>query len=176
MLTLLTPAPPLLSARSKRAILQMTGRFEETKMTGSFSSESEGWSGSSDDSEKPDLDGLISGDRVLIKTENNFYQFSVTDAGLRQGRLSGGDIGDNARTAILVVSIRESADGRVSESSGLKIGLRAVFYFVSHIGMERLITSTVTHLTLIRNGKAWPLPVSSFNRKRPSPRTLIVSA
>jgi len=145
-------------------------------MMGNFLSEPEGREEPGDDAEKPDLEALMSNDQVLIKTDNSLYQFSVTDSALRQGRLSGGGLGENPRTAILVVSIRESADGQVSETPGLRIGARAVFYIVSQAGMERLITSSIADITLIRNGKAWSLSVSSFNRKRKSPPSLIIPA
>lgn len=161
---------------SKRILIMMISRFEETNNRGSFLSAPKGMEASGDDSEKPDLESLIGNDNVLIKTDNSLYKFLVTDSTLRQGKLSGGSLGENPRTAILVVSICESADGQVNETPGLSVGARAVFYIVSHAGMERLITSTVVDITLIRNGKAWSLSISSFNRKRKSPPSLIVPA
>ena len=154
----------------------MISRFEETNNIGGLLSDPKGMAEPSGGSEKPDLEGLIGNDRVLIKTDNSLYQFLVTDSTLRQGKLSGGSLGENSRTAILVVSICEGTDGQVSETPGLRVGARAVFYIVSAAGMERLITSTVIEITLVRDGKSWSLSVSSFNRKRKSPPSLIVPA
>ena len=174
MLTPLTPAPPLYAERCG-ANGRLKGLRKEV-MTSSFSSESEDREGPDDESEEPGPDSLMSKDKVLIKTANSLYRFSVTDAALRQGGLSGGTLGDDTRSAILVVSIREGADGHVNETPGLKVGARAVFYLVSHTGMERIITSVVTDLTLIRDGKAWSLSDTSFNPVRESPINMIVPA
>jgi hypothetical protein len=145
-------------------------------MTSGCSSASENNEASGDDSEGPDIQGLKSDDVALIKTSNSLYQFSVTDSALRQGKLCGGALGDSPRSAVLVVSIREGADGQVTEISGLKVGARAVFYLVSPVGMERLITSAITDLTLIRDGKPWPLPISHLDRAPSSLHSAIIPA
>ncbi len=94
---------------------------------------------------------LKNNDRILIKTNNNTYRFSVVDAALRQGVLVGGSLGETPRRAVLVVSVTQGAGGEVAETCGLKAGARAVFYLVSLDGMERLITSTVISLRLVCN-------------------------
>jgi hypothetical protein len=94
---------------------------------------------------------LKKNDRILIKTNNNTYRFSVVDAALRQGVLVGGSLGETPRRAVLVVSVTQEDSGEVSETCGLKTGARAVFYLVSFDGMERLITSAVSSLRLVRN-------------------------
>lgn len=97
------------------------------------------------------FESLKKNDRILIKTNNNTYRFSIVDAALRQGVLVGGSLGETPRRAVLVVSVTQEAGGEVSETCGLKAGARAVFYLVSLDGMERLITSAVSSLRLVRN-------------------------
>lgn len=96
------------------------------------------------------FESLKKNDRILIKTNNNLYRFSVVDAALRQGVLVGGALGDTPRRAVLVVSVTQGASGDVLETCGLRAGARAVFYLVTLDGMERLITSVVTALRLVR--------------------------
>lgn len=97
------------------------------------------------------FENLKKNDRILIKTNNNLYRFSVVDAALRQGVLVGGSLGDTPRRAVLVVSVTQGTGGDVTEMCGLKAGARAVFYLVSLDGMERLITSAVTALRIDRS-------------------------
>jgi hypothetical protein len=115
------------------------------------------------DSGRLALDHLTRNDRVLIKTSNSVYRFEFADPALRQGVLTGGTLNDAARGAILIGSVIEGADGRVSEITGLKVGARAVFYLASPAGMERLITSVVVNITLIRGDKV-PLPADPSDR------------
>lgn len=110
------------------------------------------------------FDNITRNDRLLIKTNNSLYRFVFADPALRQGALTGGTLSDASRSAILIGSIIEVADGRVSETPGLKVGARAVFYLVSPAGMERLITSVVIKITLIRGDKNLPLLTDSSDR------------
>ncbi len=109
--------------------------------------------GVNNDSGRLSLDNMTRNDKLVIKTNNSTYGFLFADPALRQGTLSGGALTDAARGAILIGSILEGADGRASEIPGLKVGARAVFYLVSSAGMERLITSVVINLTLIKGDK-----------------------
>lgn len=116
------------------------------------------------DSGRLSLDNMIKNDRLMIKTGNSAYRFVFSDPALRQGVLSGGALGDAPRSAILIGSIAEGADGGRGEIPGLKVGARAVFYLFSPTGMERLITSAVVNLTLIKGDKNLPLPTDSSDR------------
>ena len=109
-------------------------------------------------------DNLSINDRMMIKTNNSVYRFEFSDVALRQGALSGGALSDKPRGAILIGSILEDADGRRSEIPGLKVGARAVFYLISSAGMERLITSVVISLTLIKSDEKLPLVTDSSDR------------
>ena len=102
------------------------------------------------------LDNMTGNDRLVIKTNNSTYRFVMTDPALRQGLLSGGALSDTPRSVILVGSILEGAGGFVSDFPGLKVGARAVFYLASSAGMERLITSVIIKLTLIKGDKKLP--------------------
>ena len=116
------------------------------------------------DSGRLSLDNMIRNDKLLIKTGNSAYRFVFSDPALRQGVLSGGALSDTPRSAILIGSIAEGADGERNEISGLKVGARAVFYLVSPTGMERLITSAVVNLTLIKGDRNLPLVTESSDR------------
>ena len=95
------------------------------------------------------IDGLIKMDQLLIHTTNSTYRFAVINPDTQQGVLMGGQLGDTPRRAVLLVSLLEE-DTSVEELRGLKIGARAIFYLVTHNGMERLMTGTINGLTLIR--------------------------
>ncbi|MGA9773738.1 MAG: hypothetical protein WBV94_32205 [Blastocatellia bacterium] len=120
------------------------------------------------DSGRLSLDNISNNDMIEIKTGNNIYRFVFADASLRQGMLSGGVLNDRPRSAILIGSIIEGADVEVSESSGLQVGGRAVFYILSSAGMERLITSVVISLTLIKSDKKSPFVTDSSDRMLPA--------
>ena len=130
-----------------------------------FSSECEDQQAAvNNDSSRLSLDNMTRNDRLVIKTNNSTYRFVFADPALRQGVLSGGALTGAPRSAILIGSILEGADGRTSEIPGLKVGARAVFYLVSTAGMERLITSVVINLTLIRGDKKMPPVTESSDR------------
>ena len=116
------------------------------------------------DSGRLSLDNMIRNDRLVIKTNNSTYRFVFADPALRQGVLSGGALKGAPRSAILIGSTLEGADGRMSETPGLKVGARAIFYLVSSAGMERLITSAVINLTLIKGDKKLPPATESSDR------------
>lgn len=153
MLTPPASAPPLYD------------REEDKMMTRSFSSEyADQVEAVKHDSGRLSLDNMIRNDKLVINTNNSAYRFVFSDPVLRQGVLSGGALGDAQRSAILIGSIMEGADGGKSEIPGLKVGARAVFYLISPAGMERLITSAVINLTLIKGGKTLPLVTDSADR------------
>ena len=131
----------------------------------SFSSECEDQQDAvNNDSGRLSLDNMNRNDRLVIKTNNSTYQFVFADPALRQGMLSGGALSGTPRSTILIGSILEGADGCASEIPGLKVGARAVFYMVSSAGMERLITSVVVNLTLIKGDKKLPPLTDSSDR------------
>jgi predicted methyltransferase MtxX (methanogen marker protein 4) len=89
-------------------------------------------------------------DRIIIHTANNTYRFAVVDPTTRQGVLAGGRLGDAPRRAVLVISLLEG-DGLVTEMTELKVGARAIFYLIAVDRMERLVTSPIVNLTLVRS-------------------------
>jgi hypothetical protein len=119
------------------------------------------------------LDDMARNDRVLIKTNNSLYQFVFADPALRQGALTGGTLDGVSRSAILIGSIIAAEDGRAGEIPGLKVGARAVFYLVSPAGMERLITSVVINITLVRGSKSLSPLTASSDRLFPSHDSLM---
>lgn len=92
-------------------------------------------------------------DRILIRTANNTYRFAVVDPTTRQGVLSGGRLGDAPRRAVLVVSLMEG-NSLVTEMTELKVGARAIFYLIALDRMERLMTSPIVSLTLVRRNSS----------------------
>ena len=85
-------------------------------------------------------------DRIMIRTQNSEYRFSVLDPEERRGILTGGSLGDNRRNAILVGTLSGAANNFAGDGSRLKTGARALFYLTAKNGVERLITSIITSL------------------------------
>lgn len=96
------------------------------------------------------FDDIKADDKVLIKTRNSEYRFSMIDPERRKGTLSGGSLGDESREAFLIESHIMNEDGVLHDFSGLKIGGRALFYVSSGRSIERVTTSIVSGLTLVR--------------------------
>jgi hypothetical protein len=85
-------------------------------------------------------------DRIMIRTQNSEYRFSVLDPEERRGILTGGSLGDHHRNAILVGTLPDGANNFANDGSRLKTGARALFYLTAKNGVERLITSIITSL------------------------------
>ena len=91
-------------------------------------------------------------DTILIRTQNSEYKFAVTDAEGRRGVLSGGSLGGERRDANLVGALPESGPALIGDTSKLKTGSRALFYLSAKRGIERLITSVITGITINHRG------------------------
>lgn len=89
-------------------------------------------------------------DKVVINTSNSHYQFSISDPRTHRGMLSGGAIGDEPREAVLIESISKNGDGGVRDFRGLRTGARALFYLPSSRGIERVTTSKISGLALVK--------------------------
>ncbi len=96
------------------------------------------------------FDDIKTDDRVLIKTRNSEYRFSVIDPSNHKGMLSGGTLGEEPREAFLIESRSKGEDGALRDFRGLKTGARALFYLSSGRGLERVTTSKISGLTLVR--------------------------
>ena len=96
------------------------------------------------------FDDIQPNDKVLIKTRNSEYRFEVADPAILKGRLSGGAIGDEPREAILIESHGKSDSGNLLDFHGLKAGARALFYLSSPHRVERISTSKISSLTLVK--------------------------
>jgi hypothetical protein len=116
-------------------------------------------SSSSDSHRSPlfDFDSMITfddirpDDKVVIRTQNSEYRFSVIDPQNHKGMLSGGSIGDQPREAFLVESLGKTESGSLQDFRGLKRGARALFYLSSQgHRVERVTTSKISGLTLVR--------------------------
>lgn len=105
------------------------------------------------------LDNLSADDRLIIRTKNSSYSFSVINPGQRQGMLSGGRLGDNPRSAVLIECLADDAESAAAGAHVLKVGARALFYLMSARGVERVITSAITDISVTR-GEESPLVVS----------------
>jgi hypothetical protein len=95
-------------------------------------------------------------DKVLIRTRNSVYRFSIDDPKGRQGRLAGGRFGDDPRQAVLVESMVEEGGGMWGDVSGLKVGARALFFLQSPAGIERVVTSEILGLTVLKGNHSQP--------------------
>lgn len=96
------------------------------------------------------FDDIKADDKVLIKTRNSEYRFSVIDPLSHKGMLSGGTLGDEPREAFLIESLARSDDGILRDFRGLKTGARALFYLSSGPSIERVTTSKISSLTLVK--------------------------
>ncbi|HVG19093.1 MAG TPA: hypothetical protein VNI02_08560 [Blastocatellia bacterium] len=85
-------------------------------------------------------------DRIMIRTQNSEYRFSVLDPDERRGILTGGSLGNQQRNAVLVGTLSGGGNSFASDASKLKTGSRALFYLTAKNGVERLITSIITNL------------------------------
>ncbi len=95
------------------------------------------------------FDQLHATDNILIQTENNYYEFVITDPISRRGRLSGGSFENHLCEATLIGIRFENQQGFHSDNSRLKTESQALFYVKSEKGFERLTTSTITSLVHI---------------------------
>jgi hypothetical protein len=96
------------------------------------------------------FDDIHTDDKVVIRTQNSEYRFSVIDPQNHKGMLSGGSLGDHPREAFLVESLGKSDSGSLQDFRGLKKGSRALFYLSSGHRIERVTTSKISGLTVIR--------------------------
>ncbi len=96
------------------------------------------------------FDDVKADDKVLIKTRNSEYRFSVIDPMKHKGMLSGGTLGEEPREAFLIESLTKGEDGAQRNISGLKTGARALFYLSSGRSIERVTTSKISGLTLVK--------------------------
>lgn len=103
-----------------------------------------------------DLDDLKAKDRVVIRTRNSSYRFLVTDPAKRLGVLTGGLLGNTTRDAVLIESIAVEGDTKLERSSGFRTGARILFYLSSPRGAERMATSVVEELIVIRSEEELP--------------------
>jgi hypothetical protein len=99
------------------------------------------------------FDDLTATDRLLIYTQNSQYRFSVIDPARRRGTLSGGSLGDHPRDAILVGTLGEGTTGFDTDAWNLATEARAMFDLKANDGWERMITSPITDIALIRDEK-----------------------
>src|SRR4029453_18349499 len=67
-------------------------------------------------------------DKVVIRTRNSEYRFSLIDPLTHKGMLSGGALGENAQEAYLIESLARGEGGALEDFRGLKTGARALFY------------------------------------------------
>lgn len=96
------------------------------------------------------LDDIGADDKVVIKTRNSEYRFAIIDPPSHRGMLSGGAIGAEPREAFLIESRSKDEAGASREFRGLKTGARALFYLSSGRALERMTTSEISGLTLVK--------------------------
>ncbi|MFY9555595.1 MAG: hypothetical protein WAV47_12855 [Blastocatellia bacterium] len=96
------------------------------------------------------FDDIRPNDRIVIRTKNSEYRFSVIDPGSHRGMLSGGSLGEEPREAILIESMSKGDDGALQDFHGLKTGGRALFYLSSGRSVERVKTSKIDTLVLVK--------------------------
>jgi hypothetical protein len=103
-----------------------------------------------------DLDELSPKDKVVIRTRNSTYRFLITDPAKRRGVLTGGSLGHNTRDAVLIESFALDENGKRESSYDLRTGARILFYLSSTRGVERMATSVIQELAVIRTDQKLP--------------------
>ena len=93
------------------------------------------------------LEDIMVHDKVVIRTRNSEYRFSVIDPVNHKGLLSGGALGEEPREAFLIES---RCKGESGDFRGLKSGARALFYLSSGSKVERVTTSEISGLKLVK--------------------------
>lgn len=96
------------------------------------------------------FDDIKVNDKVLIRTRNSEYRFSVIDPLNHKGMLTGGTLGEEPREAFLIESLGRGEDGTLKDFRGLKTGARALFYLSSGRSIERVTTSKIDSLVLVK--------------------------
>lgn len=103
-----------------------------------------------------DLADVDPADRIVIETRNSLYEFSVLDANQLCGVLSGGRLTEDISDVVLMGTLSAESGGCEVDYISLKTDARAFFYIKSARGVERLITSAITGLMLIKGGLGTP--------------------
>jgi hypothetical protein len=104
------------------------------------------------DMEEVQFSCLQSSDRILIHTDNNVYEFSITDPASHAGILKGGVLGETTVVASLLGCTPDRRRGEPLLK--LKVGARALFLCASTRGVRRLVTSQVRKLSYTRENQA----------------------
>jgi hypothetical protein len=104
--------------------------------------------------EEIDFDEVNASDRILIRTQNSVYRFSVVDPRSRSGKLSGGSFGNQLQDATLMGMLIGSHGDGSGDTSRLKVNSCALFYVTVGAGLKRVTTSVITDLVLIRGDRS----------------------
>lgn len=96
------------------------------------------------------FEDIQANDKVLIRTKNSEYRFSVIDPVNHKGMLTGGSLGEESREAFLIESLGRGEDGTFKDFHGLKTGARALFYLSAGRSIERVTTSKIDSLVLVK--------------------------
>jgi hypothetical protein len=96
------------------------------------------------------FNALKRADVLVIRTRHSRYHFFVTDPLQRIGILSGGSLGKEERSAVLVGISHKANDAVVSNASGSQTESRAVFWLIVADGFQQLVSSAITNLAILR--------------------------
>jgi hypothetical protein len=118
-------------------------------------------------------------DQFLLRTQNSLYRFLVTTSGTVKGRLLRGEQLISAAEVLLIGSSDAQNSNPLLRSQTLQVGTRAVFQVTEGDNKQRLLTSTITKLSMVKatdpnpdrfNSKTWgdddclqALPVSGLD-------------
>lgn len=106
------------------------------------------------------LGEIAAGDVVLIWTQNSFYRFLVTDAAANRGQLMRSGQPVSAQDVTLIGIETSSSREIRPQRPELQTGASAVFSIVQGALRPRLVTSPVSHLTLIKSAEG---QINEFN-------------
>lgn len=98
-----------------------------------------------------EFSNLRTSEEIIIETKNSSYRFAVSDALNRRGYLSGGSIGDEPVSAVLMGVVTKGGDNFVRDSWCLKTSGRAFFCIETRSGIKHLVTSNIIGLIHVKN-------------------------
>jgi hypothetical protein len=95
------------------------------------------------------FDQLKVGDKLILNTANSEYHFKITNAVERRGILSGGQLGNEAHEAVLYCLTNSNLE--TLSDKQISVNEQAIFFLQTKVGLQRLLTSDITNLRLMRD-------------------------
>jgi hypothetical protein len=99
------------------------------------------------------FENLKADDKIIIDTQNNQYQFNLTNPTSKTGILSGGQLGNNKYPATFLFTSK--GDRQYITNNYLGMDARLIFLINLNNTLTHFCTSQVKHLQLKRDADSW---------------------